>query len=278
METCLLNHFIFNEELRSACDFNPDMLNAGPGIYEVFRVLQGKPLFLEEHIQRFYESANLEQFRLQLSKKDLVHRLKTLIEVNNLKNGNVRFQYLIHSGSGPVFLAWINTNIYPAKADFELGVEVESLHASRKKPHSKRTNLPMWSLAAEIIEKQNIAEVLLVNENQLVTEGHRSNIFFIRENTLVTPSAELVLIGITRDKIIQLARNSNIEVVEKNINIDALKGFEASFLSSTSKNVLPVRRIDDVYYKADNAVTARLASLFDDLVKQHLENFSWDLS
>ena len=62
MENCLLNHYILNAELRNSCDFNPDLLASGPGIYEVFRVIEGKPLFLDEHIDRFFRSADYENF------------------------------------------------------------------------------------------------------------------------------------------------------------------------------------------------------------------------
>jgi branched-subunit amino acid aminotransferase/4-amino-4-deoxychorismate lyase len=62
METGLLNYFVLNEELKDTCDFNPVILKNGRGIYEVFRVIDGTPLFLEEHIERFYHSVELGNF------------------------------------------------------------------------------------------------------------------------------------------------------------------------------------------------------------------------
>ena len=275
METCLLQHFILNSDLKDSCDFNTGILDEGPGIYEVFRVINGTPLFLEEHIKRFYTSAFYEQFSDPISEQQLMVSLKNLIETNSLKQGNIRFQYLIHPSRGPVFMAWIVPTIYPSKSDYESGVDIVTLNASRKRPHSKRTNLPLRQLAEEIIEEDRVAEVLLINKKGLVTEGHRSNIFFVGDNTLHTSPVELVLPGITRDKIIALAKREGIPVIEKDIESKDLTDFDACFLSSTSKNVLPIHRIDEIDYKAKNPITTKLALLFDKLVNDHLGKFSW---
>ena len=131
-------------------------------------------------------------------------------------------------------------------------------------------------MAEEIISKHDLAEVLLVNEDDLVTEGHRSNIFFVENDTLVTSFEELVLPGITRDKIKHLATDNDIPFLERNIKAAELAGFDASFLSSTSKNVLPVRRIDNINYSAANPITTKLAVLFDQMVEDHLKKFNWN--
>jgi branched-chain amino acid aminotransferase len=275
METCLLNQFIYNDELKSSCDFNPELLETGPGIYEVFRVIKGIPLFLEEHILRFYRSASMESYVPEFSENELKSRLKILIETNNLKNGNVRFQYFIQPNKQAVLMAWVASTLYPSQEDFEKGVVIETLNASRNKPNSKRTNLPVRLMAEKIIENKNLAEVLLINRNGLVTEGHRSNIFFVKDKSVITSSEELVLPGITRDKIIQLANEEGIEVVEKHIDITELQDFSSSFLSSTSKDVLPVRQIDEHTYTVGNQIVGKLSSLYNELVEEHLAGFSW---
>lgn len=276
MENCLLNYYVLNDELRDSCDFNPYILTEEKGVFEVLRVINEIPLFLDEHIERFYRSAELEKLIMSFSRKKLRKNLQKLIEVNRLKNGNIRFQYLIHSQIGPLFFAWVTTAIYPTKMEYNEGVVIVSLNAFRKNPHSKRANLPVRFMAEEIIAKEDVTEVLLINKDELVTECHRSNIFFIAGKTLYTPSIELVLPGITRDKIIQLALENHIQFAEKNINVKELVNYDACFISSTSKNILPVRKLDTIYYEVSDLITNKLASLYDDFIVDHLKNFNWE--
>jgi len=276
MENCLLNYYILNDELQSSCDFNSLLLTEGPGIYEVIRVMDTKPLFLEEHLQRFFQSANHEGFDISIKSSDLKNRIKVLIEQNKLNTGNIRFQHIVHPEIGNTFLAWVLSNHFPAQKEFEEGVKITSVNAIRENPHSKRTNLPVRILAEKIIKTQKISEVLLINNDGLVTECSRSNIFFIRNNVLHTPSVDLVLQGITREKIINLAKNNRIDFVEENIKFSNIGQFDACFLSSTSKNVLPVREIDDRQFGVDDKITGTLILLFDKLVKTHLDSFRWD--
>ncbi len=276
MEHCLLKYYILNDELRDSCDFNPYLLTEEKGIFEVFRVINEVPLFLDEHIERFYRSAELEKFIISFSRKKLRKSLQKLIDVNRLKNGNIRFQYLVHSQIGPLFIAWVTTAIYPSKMEYDEGVIISSLNAFRRNPHAKRANLPVRFMAERIIEKEDVSEVLLINKDGLVTECHRSNIFFVADDILFTPSIELVLPGITRDKIIQLALENHIQFEEKNIYLKELPNFDACFISSTSKNVLSVRELDAIHYKVSDLITNKLAALYDDFITEHLKNFSWE--
>ena len=143
MENCLLKYFILNDELRNSSDFNPDILSKEKGIYEVFRVINESPLFLNEHISRLYYSADLVKIKLPFSKKVLKTKLRKLIEANGLKNGNIRFQYQSHREKDFIFMAWVTPAIYPTQSDYKEGVVISSLNAFRKNPHAKRANLPV---------------------------------------------------------------------------------------------------------------------------------------
>lgn len=275
MEYCLLKYFILNNELKNACDFNPSLLTAGPGIYEVFRVIDGKPVFLDEHLQRFFESAKHENTHISFDIKELKNRLKLLIEYNKMKFGNIRFQYVLHPTIGNIFLAWPTAYDYPSNEQLKKGVEIISIHAMRENPQSKRTNLPVRELAEELIHNQSIAEVLLVNDDGLITEGSRSNIFFMLDNKMYTSSASLVLPGITRDKIIKLALQCNIDVIEEDIPLKTIDKYDSCFLSSTSKSVLPIHKIDSINFKLDNPQTKMISNLYNSLMASYLKDFQW---
>lgn len=275
MENCLLKYFLFNDELREVSEFNPTLLTEGPGIYEVLRVVEGKPLFLQEHLLRFFQSAVYENFLLNLDKTELKYRIRKIIEENELDNGNIRFQFIVHPVQGNLFLAWVLSNHYPGKDDMEYGVNIVTLNAIRENPQSKRTNLAARILAEHIINEQQIAEVLLINDDGTITEGSRSNIFFIENNKIITPDASLVLHGITRDKIIKLSRDNHIELIEEYIKVTDIDRFDACFLSSTSKNVLSIKQIDQHSFDAHSPVIHKISSLFVKHINQHLQNFRW---
>jgi len=276
MEPALLNYFIYNNELIDTCDFHGQYTEKGPGIYEVIRFQDGKPLFLNEHIDRFFHSAELEKLPLDFTKEQLRHRIRALLESNRAKTGNIFFQLTLNPEKGAVFTAWIMPSYYPSKQDLKNGVVITTMSGTRDKPHSKRVNLPVRITADQIISREHVTEVLMIAKNGLVTEGSRSNIFFVKNTTLYTPTSKLVLPGITRSVVIRLAKENGIDVVEGNIRFDELKDFEGCFLTSTSKDILPVRKIGSITYHIPNAVIQKLMTLFQDLVFDYLLNFSWD--
>ena len=275
-EPALLNYFIYNNELVDTCDFSGRYTEKGTGIYEVIRFQDGKPLFLDEHIDRFFHSAKYEKLPLELSKEQIRNRIRTLIESNRAKSGNIFFQLTLNPDKGAVFTAWIMPSYYPSKEELKNGVVIKTMSGARKKPHSKRVNLPVRKTADQIIQSEHVAEVLMIAENGLVTEGSRSNIFFVKETTLYTPTTKLVLPGITRSVVIDLAEKNGFQVVEGDIRFDTIKDFDGCFLTSTSRDILPVSKIDDLTYQVPNPVIEKLMLVFQDLVFDYLLNFSWD--
>ena len=258
METCLLNYFIVGTELRSTCDFNPNLHKEGRGIYEVSRVINGIPLFLNEHIDRFYNSAEIGNIGLNINRNQLLRMFQSLIEVNHLKNGNIQFQFIERKNSGKHFTAWITPTIYPTEKDYTEGVQIATLNAVRNLPNLKSVNLPTRQKANQFISEKEIFEVLLIDDEGLVTEGSRSNIFFVKDNKLVTTNLELVLPGITRSKVIEIAFRENINLHTTHIPFTELDNFDAAFLTSTSMKILPIKAIDKMEIKPNNALVNQL--------------------
>jgi branched-chain amino acid aminotransferase len=275
MENCLLSYFILNKEVKSSCDFNPYLLQEGRGVYEIVRILEKKPLFIDEHIDRFFQSAKLAGIQSGLSTQQIKNRIKVLIEINKLVTGNIRFQTLIHPQNKPLFLAWITPSSYPSKDDFKNGVCLSSLKAERKNPNAKQDKLPVREQADKLIRQQDVFEVLLINKEGFVTEGSRSNVFFVDDKKIITPPLRDVLPGVTRSKIIRLANENKIDVVERPVRFSETGHFDAVFLSGTSINVLPVNQVNDMTFTAFNPVTERMRQLYSDNITAYIKRFSW---
>ena len=268
-----MNYYILDDELKSSCDFNPGLLKNGKGIYEVFRVIDGIPLFLSGHINRYYQSLKLGGYSPGQSQTQLINRLKILIETNHLKQGNIQFEHR-RLDDKSVFMAWVTPAIYPSAEMYQNGVELLSLNAMRELPQLKSLNLPAREKANKLIAEEDVFEVLLIDDNGIITEGSRSNIFFVRNRQLFTTPLSLILDGITRSKIISLAKLHGFEVIEKFISFSSIANFEAAFLSSTSMKVLPIKSIDNISFETNNELVNNLKRLYDHRIEQDIKSFN----
>ena len=100
-------------------------------------------------------------------------------------------------------------------------------------------------------------EALLVNENNLITEGSRSNIFFLRNNILFTAPDNMILNGITRKYILEICSENNITVKYEPVNADEISDYDAVFMTGTSPMVLPFNRIDDKFFSVKCAFSGK---------------------
>jgi branched-chain amino acid aminotransferase len=209
-------------------------------IYEVFRVLQGIPLFLEDHLLRLQLS--LSQAQLQFDVEMLIEDINQLIKLNGFKEGNIKI-IIWNDGFSNHSRVYYDVHSYPTQIQFENGVEVGLFECERLNPNMKMFDSVMRKQAGEIIKDENFYEVLLVNQFSKITEGSRSNVFFIQNDCLITPPTNQVLEGVTRKKVIEIIQNNKICFKENEVSIEQLSLFESVFITGTSRRVLPVRKI-----------------------------------
>jgi branched-chain amino acid aminotransferase len=274
MDQCLHLHFIVNEDLKSTCDFIPENY-AGQGyVYEVVRVIDGKILFLEDHLERFYETFTLRNIKFPLNEKQLANALKVLIASNKVEIGNIKFLGGPRNPEATFwFAAWFTPHSYPTLQMYQDGVDLNIFEYKRENPNAKIMRNSFKNEVAKLIEIHNVYELLLATDGK-ITEGSRSNIFFIKGQTIYTSKAENVLKGITRKKIIGLCEKSKLEFIEKDIFIDELNDFEAAFLSGTSPKVLAISKILDVKsYDTNNKTLKMVTSAFDESIEAYLKSF-----
>lgn len=275
METALLNYFVYDAQLRSTCDFNPYFLGKGVSIYEVLRVEQEIPLFLKEHINRFFSSATLENIQMNLSGKFIRQSVKALIDENRMSIGNIKFLFHRNPSGSNRFMAWVMPFFYPSARQYSEGVVAGCMQAERENPNAKKVMHSLREQADALIKKEHYWEVVYVNTKNFLTEGSRSNIFFIRSNKIFTPELSLVLPGITRDKVLTLAAENGILVEETKIIPGELKNFNACFLTGTSPKVLPVVQLNQWNFDVQHPLMRRLLLDYDKIVTKDLSRFKW---
>jgi len=261
--TPIHNFFVYNGELRPNNEFIPSE-NTG-GIYEVLRVLKGVPLFLEEHLERFKISAEIAGKTIRFSPKEIEHVIQNLIKQNNVQEGNILLSCKTN------LKAFFILHRYPELVKYQSGIRCGILHAERNNPNAKVFQTSVRQLADEIIQKEKVYEVLLVDRLGKITEGSRSNVFFVKGNQVLTPPANEVLLGITRQKTIRIIRNQKVSVSEKEILLKDLESFDAAFLTGTSPKILPVSKVGGVDLNPKHETVRLLMHEFDSMIQDYIE-------
>ncbi|HSO88733.1 MAG TPA: aminotransferase class IV [Draconibacterium sp.] len=254
--------FVFNDEIKPIEVFVAGE-NEG-GIYEVLRVVNGIPLFLEDHLERFYYSALLAGKSINFSETQISTFLKNLIDKNKVSEGNVLISCKLN------LKAFFVPHKYPTAEMYRNGVVCGILKAERENPNAKVFQTSVRQRADELLAEQGFYEVLLMNHLDRITEGSRSNVFFVAENEIVTSPVNKVLIGITRQKTIQLAHDLKIPVNEREVDFSELKNFKAAFITGTSPKILPIQKIDVFAFNPHNELVRKLMKSYDDMIVDYL--------
>ena len=244
-------------------------------VYEVLRVIGFKPLFLEDHLLRFFNSfTSLNRDKPQkINNLFITDKIKSLIGSHNLPDGNIRFQF--NKNDVTQFCAWYIPVTYPSEQQYSKGVAVQTLSATRPDPNIKTRDKKLRQQADNFIKTRQIYEAILVNREGYLTEGSRSNIFFISDNTFYTPPLSCVLPGITRQKIIHLLEDNHLSFKEKMIHSNELHRYQSCFITGTSANILPVAKIDNISMDVETEALKNLVNLYKLLIDNYLQEFKW---
>jgi len=220
----------------------------GACYYEVLRVQQGNCIFLEDHLQRLQDSVSLSGLVYTFHIQEVSAVIRELIRINDLESGNIRLVLQVKENHPPVLYAYCIPFSYPLPELYEQGVPTAIFKIIRTNPNIKQYNHTYQQQMRDFIRRKNIYEALLCDDSDCITEGSKSNVFFISKDCVMTAPGEKVLKGITRAKVILLCNKLNYSFKECPISIGTLPAMEAVFLTGTSPKVLPVNRIDKLTY------------------------------
>jgi branched-chain amino acid aminotransferase len=259
-------------QFRETSGFYPAIFDTGDVYYEVLRISDGTALFLEDHLQRLQNSLNLASRAFIISIPVIHYLLRNLIRRNNTANGNVKILIHFVEDETPVIFTFFVPHFYPGPLMYEKGVPLALYNAERRDPKIKKFHAEMIAGLNAFIKSRDIYDVLLADVNGNITEGSRTNIFFIEKDALLTPPADSVLNGITRLKVLEICKRLDINVNEQPISSHSLGKYESAFLTGTSPKILPVNTIDGHHYNVDNMLTRKLMKEYDNLIADYLGN------
>jgi branched-chain amino acid aminotransferase len=264
--------FLFNGNLLPVSEFDPEHATHYPSVYEVIRVVEGVPLFWEEHLKRMQRSLTLLGSTSEFNQEDLHRKMLQLIRENNVANHNMKIvmNHLENGGMQHQYLFFI-TSHYPTDRQLMDGVPVITHQAVRQTPHAKVIALDFRSPILEALGQSGAYEALLVNEAGEVTEGSRSNFFVVHNGQFYTPPSDKVLEGITRQVVIKLLHRLGLPLTYQPITLSFLQAAEGLFLTGTSPGILPVNRVDEQTYRSSELKPLNdLQKLYAHFVKTYI--------
>lgn len=270
MNECFRYIFIKNNTTKPSKDFNNKILLRGIALYEVIRIVSGKPLFLESHFERLTNSASQIKQNIWLNYDQVKENIATLITGNDCQYGNIKLVFQIENNT-KTFLAYFIKHYYPNKEQYKNGVRTLVYPAERPIPNAKVYNHTLRSKTNNLIKDAEIFEVLLLNSMGNITEGSRSNLFFIKNNNLYTSLDADVLNGIIRGKVIESAEELEIPIRKYSINYDDLPNYDAAFLTGTSLLILPIKKINSISYSSTHDIISRLSEVLQTKINDYLK-------
>jgi branched-chain amino acid aminotransferase len=261
MNECYGKKFILNGDLYPSDTFDNALVYEGDSIYEVIKMVKGSPVFFYDHMERLSTSLKLQGKEPLANIPYLRKSILRLVRSDKKKETNLKIVFNYNENSKNYLIYFIEP-IYPSDEQYRTGVKGILYFAERKDPESKVINHKLRVSIYHKLIHEGGYEALLVNENNLITEGSRSNIFFLKNDTLVTAPDNLVLNGITRKHILEICREDRIKVEFACVKYDTISDYDAVFMTGTSPLVLPFYCIDDKYFNVSLPLIKNLRKLY----------------
>ncbi|HEX4641421.1 MAG TPA: aminotransferase class IV [Chthoniobacterales bacterium] len=255
----------------------------GEGIYETLRTYNDRPFLFDRHMRRLRNSARLIDLTIPFTDDELAARISDTIALAQLGGNEAYVRVLVTRGVGeltydlkatptPSWVIIVKPLIPPAAEVYERGVKVVIVDVVRNHPQSvnpmiKSNNLMNSALAAQEALKRGGFEAVMRNYRGELTECTQSNLFVVKHGAALTPPLDAGLLpGITREFIFEIGRDAGIEVREQVLRDDDLFAADEVFLTSTTREVLPIVAVNDRKIANGNPgpVTQKLLKAFRD--------------
>ncbi|MED1801659.1 D-amino-acid transaminase [Brevibacillus porteri] len=254
--------------------------NFGDGIYEVVRIYKGRMYQWDGHLTRLFRSAKEIKMELPWSAEELTDLANQLIVKNNITENDDASLYLqvsrgasprvhdIPSGIKPVIMGFVRHKDRPV-ADMKKGWTAQLVEDIRW----LRCDIKTLNLLGAVLVKQYAkdagAQESILHRNGVITECSSSNLFVVKNGELYTHQADnLILHGITRQVVIDLARDNGITVHEEAFDMAFLKQADEVFLTSTTAEIMPLISVDGV--AVGNGQPGPVVLTLQDLFEQHI--------
>lgn len=241
--------------------------------YEVIRTRNGVPLFFDDHMKRLSNGIATRYDHDHDISDQVSVGFDALVSRESFAEMNVRVTVTYTGREYSLHICYIPST-YPTEEMKRDGVRLILFRAERVDPGVKILNNKLRMTVDSELQRRQAYEALLVNREGLITEGSRSNVFFITDDGLVVTTPDsMVLSGITREKVIGLCRSEGLNLFFRTVAETDLPGFRSLFITGTSPMVLSVHSVDDHHFEVNSPVTEKLRLLYEGLVAGSISSY-----
>ena len=236
----------------------------GEGIYETLRTYDGEPFLFDRHMRRLRTSAAMLDLPMPLSNDQIAARFDETMRAAGLGpagGGEAYIRLLVTRGIGdltydlaatpePSFVVIVKPHVDPEPAIYEKGVKVAMVEVVRNHPDTvnpliKSNNLLNNAIAMQEAFRKGAFEGLMRNYRGELAECTQSNFFIVKKGEALTPPIGAGLLpGITREFVIEVAKEGGISAREQTLHDEDLFGADEAFLTSTTRELVPIVEVD----------------------------------
>jgi branched-chain amino acid aminotransferase len=275
MNECFGNKFVLNGELQSSDLFDNSLVYEGDSVYEVIKMIKGSPVFFHDHMERLYSSIRLEGKEMFADIPAVRRAIISLTRSDRKRETNLKIVFN-YNNEVKNFLVYFIEPIVPTTVQYRDGVKGILFYAERKNPESKVINHKLRSAIYHRLILEGAYEALLVNEKNMITEGSRSNIFFLKGDTLVTAPDNLILNGITRKHILEICNQNKLKVELRCVPAKEISEYDSVFMTGTSPMVLSFYSIDNTGFNVELPLIVKLRELYRLKAEESIRLFRYE--
>ena len=232
----------------------------GDGVFEGIRSYDCLVFRLQEHIERLYESAHAINLNIGMTQPGMIEVVVKTMKANKLRDGYIRL--VVSRGEGDlgldprkcygkpsIIVIADKISLYPEKL-YKEGMEIVTVATLRNLPEALNPRIKSLNYLNNIlakIEAVNLGyqEALMLNHLGFIAECTGDNVFIVKKGKLLTPAVEMgALKGITRDAVLELAKNSDISTHEGMLSRQDIYTADECFLTGTAAEIIPVVKVD----------------------------------
>ena len=261
----------------------------GDGVWEGIRVHESKLVFIDEHLNRLFNSAKGISLNIKLSKAQIIQQIYKVLNINNMVD-NIHIRLIITRGDKITPYQNPNSNVGPInyviipehkKVDPEThlnGITIGRVNNIR--PNAEILN-PQFNTLSKLncilasIEANNLGydEGIMDDLNGNISTCNSTNLFFIKKNKVLTSTGEFCLNGITRQKAIEVCNENNILCLETNFTFDEIVDCDEAFVTGTFGGIIPVKKLEQRQLKStnDNSLVYRIRDLYNEKILNYLK-------
>lgn len=257
----LIINDVLMDETEATLPATDRALTHGLGLYETIKLIDGVPVFFEEHILRLERGIAALGLESEIDKPKLAGQILRLSEANGGTDNSCRLLVTAGPPGGtPNLLVQTDRRDFPARP-----LRVISYRGVRVSAQYKAMTVMQSYFAQRAARAAGVDDALLVDDESRIFEGSTSNVFVLRAGVLVTPPAEGdILPGVIRAKIDELAGAAGIPVVDAWTRVVDLHPEDGLLLTSSVRGTVAVEQVDDVRLSVPERELARLRVLIDE--------------